>query len=231
MHDPLIVSARGGIPLNMAKPARTREPGHAQEEFERLDVPVLGVLEGDAYADGGDRFWLDDTTAAIGLGYRTNRKGAQAAAGAAGARGRPRRGLRHVPRRRVPPTSCTCSRSSRPRPSRCSSSTSRSRPCGCCTDIRERGIEWIAIDRESYDAMGCNVLAVRPGVVVMVDGVAARAPRARGARRRGARLRRVGPVAQGRRRSDLPDRTAPAEPALYGRRPRGLHRGRPFAAT
>ena len=29
MHDPLIVSGRGGIPLNMAKPARMREPGHA----------------------------------------------------------------------------------------------------------------------------------------------------------------------------------------------------------
>ena len=78
MHDPLIMSGQGGIPLNMAKPARMHEPGHAEEEFERLDIPVLGTLDGDAYADGGDRFWLDDTTAAIGLGYRTNRKGAQA---------------------------------------------------------------------------------------------------------------------------------------------------------
>src|SRR5215212_7824442 len=78
MHDPLIMSGQGGIPLNMAKPARMKEPGHAKEEFERLGIPVLGVLDGDAYADGGDRFWLDDTTAAVGLGYRTNRKGAQA---------------------------------------------------------------------------------------------------------------------------------------------------------
>src|SRR3954464_4045821 len=69
MHDPLIMSAQGGIPLNMAKPARQKEPGHAREEFERLGVPVVGTLDGDAYADGGDRFWLDDTTVAIGLGY------------------------------------------------------------------------------------------------------------------------------------------------------------------
>ncbi len=40
-------------------------------------------------------------------------------------------------------------------------------------DLRERGYDWIAIDRESYDRMGCNILAVRPGVVVMVDGVPA----------------------------------------------------------
>jgi arginine deiminase len=40
-------------------------------------------------------------------------------------------------------------------------------------DIRDRGIEWIAIDRDSNLRMGCNVLEVRPGVVVMVDGVPA----------------------------------------------------------
>src|SRR5688572_17507545 len=75
MHDPLILSGRGGIPLKMAKPARMREPGHAAEALHALDIPVLGTLDGDAYADGGDHFWIDDTTAAIGLGYRTNRKG------------------------------------------------------------------------------------------------------------------------------------------------------------
>ncbi|HET6549572.1 MAG TPA: arginine deiminase family protein, partial [Solirubrobacter sp.] len=42
-------------------------------------------------------------------------------------------------------------------------------PVRLLQDIRARGIDWVAIDRESYDNMGCNVLAVRPGVVVMVD--------------------------------------------------------------
>src|SRR5215217_4593490 len=80
MHDPLLVTARGGIPLRMRKPAREREPGHAREELERLGVPVIGELPGGTYADGGDRFWLDDATMAIGLGYRTNRAGAEAVA-------------------------------------------------------------------------------------------------------------------------------------------------------
>src|SRR3954454_24727048 len=35
MHDPLIMSGRGGIPLNMAKPARVKEPAAARDEFER----------------------------------------------------------------------------------------------------------------------------------------------------------------------------------------------------
>ena len=55
-------------------PARARARGGGTR---RLDIPVLGTLDGDAFADGGDRFWLDDTTAAIGLGYRTNRAGAR----------------------------------------------------------------------------------------------------------------------------------------------------------
>jgi N-dimethylarginine dimethylaminohydrolase len=45
-------------------------------------------------------------------------------------------------------------------------------PVRLLEDLRERGRRWIAIDREAYDVMGCNILAVRPGVVVMVDGVA-----------------------------------------------------------
>ena len=81
-------------------------------------------------------------------------------------------------------------------------------PVRLLQDIQERGIDWIAIDEESYHAMGCNVLAVRPGVVVMVDGAPEGAQGAGSKRRRGPRLRRLGPLAQGRRRADLPDRPA-----------------------
>ena len=42
-------------------------------------------------------------------------------------------------------------------------------PVRLLQDIQARGIEYIAIDHDSYSAMGCNILAVRPGVVVMVD--------------------------------------------------------------
>ena len=170
MHDPLIMSGMGGIPLNMAKPARMKEPGHAKEEFERLDIPVLGVLEGDAYADGGDRFWLDDTTAAIGLGYRTNRKGAQALQALLNPEGV------HVEAYDMPhdqgPAHVLHLQSF------LSAATNDLfvvfeplAPVRLLQDIRQRGIEWIAIDEDSYHAMGCNILAVRPGVVVMVDGV------------------------------------------------------------
>ena len=176
MHDPLILSANGGIPLRMAKPARMKEPGHAAEELERLGIPVLGTLDGDAYADGGDRFWLDDTTMAVGLGYRTNRAGAQ------------------VLQRLVEPegihveTYDVCHDQGQEYVLHLQSFVSAVTedlyvvfeplaPVRLLQDIRARGIDWIAIDEESYHAMGANVLAVRPGVVVLGES----APKVRAA--------------------------------------------------
>src|SRR5690349_21640727 len=169
MHDPLIVSGRGGIPLNMAKPARMREPRHAAEALQAIDVPVIGTLEGDAYADGGDRFWLDDRTALIGLGYRTNRKGAARIQELLEPEGI------HVETYDMPHDQGAAYVLHLQ--SFLSAATENLfviyeplAPVRLLQDLRARGIDHIAIDRESYDAMGCNILAVRPGVVVMVEG-------------------------------------------------------------
>ncbi len=172
MHDPMVMTGRGGIALQMAKPARVREPGHAAEELERLGIPVLGTLSGDAYADGGDRYWIDDRTMAVGLGYRTNRAGAGALA------------------RLVEPEGVTVEAYDMPHDQGPGSvlhlqSFLSGVAAGLCVvyeplapvrllqDLRARGTDWIAIDHDSYVAMGCNVLAVRPGVVVMVDAAPA----------------------------------------------------------
>jgi N-dimethylarginine dimethylaminohydrolase len=167
MHDPLIVTSRGGIPLRMRKPVRAGEPAHAVEELARRGIPVLGPLPDGAYADGGDRFWLDEHTMAIGLGYRTNRAGADALAALAApvaveAYDMPHHlGPAHVLHLQsflsaVSERLCVV--------------FEPLAPMRLLEDLRAREIEWIAIDRDSYDAMGCNVLAVRPGVVVMVAG-------------------------------------------------------------
>jgi dimethylargininase len=171
MHDPMILTGLGGIALRMAKPARRHEPGFAARELERLGIPVIGMLEAPAYADGGDRYWLDDTSMAIGLGYRTNRAGAEALAQLVEPEGI------HVEAYDMPhdrgPGSVLHLQSfiSGVTPALCVIYEPLA-PVRLLEDLRERGVEWIAIGHEAYDAMGCNILAVRPGVVVMVDGVA-----------------------------------------------------------
>jgi N-dimethylarginine dimethylaminohydrolase len=167
MHDPLLVTARGGIPLQMRKPIRAPEPSHARAELERLGVPILGELPEGAYADGGDRFWIDDELMAIGLGYRTNRAGAAAVAAVSGVAVETYdvphdQGPGHVLHLQSFISAVTDELCVIYEPLA---------PARLLEDLRERGRRWIAIDRDSYDAMGCNILAVRPGVVVMVDGV------------------------------------------------------------
>ena len=181
MHDPVLVTGRGAIPLRMAKPARQAEPAAMAAELERLGVPVLGTLDAPAYADGGDRFWLDDATMAIGLGYRTNLAGVDAV------------------RRIVEPEGVTVEAYDMPHDQGPGfvlhlqsflSGVSDDlcviyeplAPVRLLQDLRARGFDWIAISHDDYLAMGCNILAVRPGVVVMVDGVPAvrRALEARG---------------------------------------------------
>src|SRR5215210_695434 len=172
MHDPLLVTARGGIPLRMRKPARAREPAHAREELERLGVPVVAELPEGVYADGGDRFWIGERLMAIGLSYRTNRSGALAVAAIAEAEGVAVEtydmahdlGPEHVLHLQSFVSAITEELCVVFEPLA---------PVRFLLDLRERGRDWIAIDRDSYDRMGCNVLAVRPGVVVMVDGVPA----------------------------------------------------------
>jgi N-dimethylarginine dimethylaminohydrolase len=170
MHDPMVVTGRGGIPLRMAKSMRQREPEAAARELERLGIPALGTLDAPAYADGGDHFWLDDATMAIGLSYRTNRAGAAALAELVAPEGV------HVEPYDLP-------HDEGPGMVLHLQSFLSGVADGLCVvfeplapvrllqDLRERGTDWIAIDRDDYLAMGCNILAVRPGVVVMVDGV------------------------------------------------------------
>ena len=40
-------------------------------------------------------------------------------------------------------------------------------PVAMLRSLARRGIEWVVVDDEEYETLGCNILAVRPGVVVM----------------------------------------------------------------
>ena len=170
MHDPLIVSGAGGIPLNMAKPARVREPGHAADALEAAGVPISARSKA-----------TPTPTAATASGSTTPpRPSASATARTSPARtgsrncSRPRASTSRPTTcrtTRARRTSCTCSRSCRASTESLFVVFEPLAPVRLLQDIRARGIEYLAIDPESYRTMGCNILAVRPGVVVMVDGI------------------------------------------------------------
>ncbi len=77
-YDPAIVTEHGAILLRPGKEGRRGEPDAMAADLVEAGVPILGRLEAPALAEGGDTVWLDDRTLLVGLGYRTNKAGAEA---------------------------------------------------------------------------------------------------------------------------------------------------------
>ena len=173
-YDPVFVTGSGAVELRMRKPARRDEPAFLAAEVEKAGVPVVGRLTGDATADGGDMCWLDDRTLAVGRGYRTN-----AAAHAQLAEILDREGVTveraDLPHHRgaahvmhlmsvVSPVTPDLAVVFEPLA-----------PVPLLEMLSERDVRTVPADPDELDDQGCNVLAVRPGVVVMADS----APRTR----------------------------------------------------
>ena len=74
-HDPVKITRRGAILMNMGKPLRAAEPEILQAWLAQIGVPVLGKIEAPGRMEGGDVIWLNDRTLAVGRGYRTNAEG------------------------------------------------------------------------------------------------------------------------------------------------------------
>jgi N-dimethylarginine dimethylaminohydrolase len=76
-HDALVVTPAGLVLPHMGKAARRAEPEVNAAHLERLGYPVAGRIEPPGKVEGGDLVWLDRHTLLAGIGYRTNREGAQ----------------------------------------------------------------------------------------------------------------------------------------------------------
>jgi len=173
-YDPVFVTGAGAVELQMAKPVRRHEPSFLAAEVEKAGVPVVGRLVGDARADGGDMCWLDETTLAVGRGYRTNAPAHAQLAEILGPQGVvvERADLPHHLGAAyvlhlmsvVSPVTADLAVVFEPLA-----------PVPLLELLAERGYRTVTCDPAEFDAQGCNVLAVRPGVVVMADS----APRTR----------------------------------------------------
>ncbi|MGK0477985.1 MAG: N-dimethylarginine dimethylaminohydrolase [Ilumatobacter sp.] len=74
-YDPSFVVPGGAIILRAGKPLRAGEADLHEQFYTSIDVPVLGRIEAPGTFEGGDSFWLDNTTLAVGRGFRTNQSG------------------------------------------------------------------------------------------------------------------------------------------------------------
>ncbi len=169
VYDPVFVTGAGQLVLRMRKPARVGEPERLAAALEEMGVPVAGRLDGGAYADGGDMFWLDERTLAVGRGYRTN---AEAHRQLAQLLGRERAVLARfdLPHHRGPAELLHLLSIISPIADDLAAVFEPLAPVPLLEALDERGIRRVQVDADELMTQGGNLLAVSPGIVVMADG-------------------------------------------------------------
>jgi N-dimethylarginine dimethylaminohydrolase len=169
VYDPVFVSGAGAIVLRAAKAVRAAEGEALAADLQAAGVPVVARLQGDARADGGDLLWLDERTLLAGRGYRTNAEGHRQLAAALAREGATLERC-DLPHDRGPGHVLHLMSVVSPLAADLAAVFEPLAPVPLLEHLAERGIRRIPVDAEEYLTLACNVLAVRPGVLVMADG-------------------------------------------------------------
>ena len=168
-YDPAFVIPSGVIELRAAKAVRSGEPPLLTADLADLGVPVVGRLTGAATADGGDMCWLDATTLAVGRTYRTNQAAIDQLEPLLAADG-VRIETFDMPHDLGPEYCLHLMSVISPVRDDLAVVFERLAPVPLLQALRARGYDWVSVPEEDYLSLGCNVLTVRPGVVVMAKG-------------------------------------------------------------
>jgi N-dimethylarginine dimethylaminohydrolase len=164
--DPLLVTDRGAIPLRSGKPNRVGESAAIEAWTSVHGIPTIGRIEAPGTVDGGDTFWLRPDLFCIGRSLRTNRTGAVRLAELVGGR---------VETFDVPyadgPAECLHLLSViSPVADDLAVVFLPMLPAGLYELLQEESVRLLPVSADEFPTLGCNVLAVRPGVVVLADG-------------------------------------------------------------
>jgi N-dimethylarginine dimethylaminohydrolase len=169
VYDPAFTTPSGVIQLQGAKEARVKEPAMLAGDINALGMPTVGVLIGDATADAGDMFWLDNKTVAIGRTYRTNEAGEKQLREIFAAEGIEALAF-HMPHAMGPDYCLHLMSVISPIRDDLAVVYEREAPVTLLQELAKRGIKTISVPDEEYMSLACNVLAIRPGVAVMPSG-------------------------------------------------------------
>lgn len=167
--DPLLVADRGAIGLRSGRASRRVETPVLAGWMTGHGIPTLGTIEAPGTVDGGDTFWLRPDLLCIGRGLRTNAAGARqlaALATAAGGEGR----VFDLPYWRGPDELLHLLSVISPVADDLAVVYEPLLPAGLWELLRDLGIRLLPVPDEEFATLGCNILAIRPGVVVVASG-------------------------------------------------------------
>jgi len=164
--DPLLVSDRGAIPLRAGKPGRRGEELVVEGWVNARGIPTLGRIEPRGTVEGGDTFWLRPDLLCIGRTLRTNEAGARQLATLVGGDVR----IFDLPYWRGPAELIHLLSVISPVADDLAVVYLPLLPVGLWQLLGELGIRLIPVPDGEFPTLGCNVLAVRPGVVILAEG-------------------------------------------------------------
>lgn len=190
VFDPLLVTDRGAIPLRSGKPNRVGEETTLEHWTAAHGIPTVGRIEPPGTVDGGDTLWLRPDLLCVGRSLRTNDAGARQLASIVGGDVR----VFDLPYWRGPAELVHLLSVVSPVADDLAVVYPPLLPVGLWQLLGELGIRMIEAPDEEYDTLGCNVLAVRPGVLVVADGnpVSRRRLEAAGCKVHAIPLRQIG---------------------------------------
>jgi N-dimethylarginine dimethylaminohydrolase len=164
--DPLLVTDDGAIPLRPGKLTRQTEPAVLERWTLAAGIPTAGRIESPGTVEGGDTFWLRPDLLFIGRTLRTNAEGARQLASLVGGDVQ----IVDLPYWRGPAELVHLLSVISPVADDLAVVYLPLLPVGLWEVLGELGIRLIEVPEEEFLTLGCNVLAVRPGVVVIADG-------------------------------------------------------------
>ena len=168
-HDPCTMTNNGLIVCNMGKLKRSTEPNHLKRFFQSINIPIIGKIESPGTLEGGDIVWINKHTVAVGEGYRSNSEGINQFKKLLGKQ------AKEVIPVALPhwegPNDCLHLMSNlSPIDENLFLVYSRLLPVSFIKYLLDYKIKLIEVPDEEYYSMGCNVLAMGKGKVIMLEG-------------------------------------------------------------
>jgi dimethylargininase len=164
--DPLLVTDQGVIPLRPGKPNRLGEELLVEAWLNARGVPTVARVEAPGTIEGGDTLWLRPDLLCIGRTLRTNTEGARQLD--AIVQGDVR--IFDVPYWKGPAELIHLLSVVSPVADDLAVVYLPLLPVGLWELLHDLGIETIPVPDVEFPTLGCNVLAVEPGVAIMAEG-------------------------------------------------------------
>ena len=169
VRDAAILTDNGAVLCSMGKASRRHEPVAVRPVLEQAGIAVLGEIGGAGRLEGGDVCWMGPRTLAVGEGYRTNAEGIEQ--------------LEHLlgdqldelvvvplPHWHGPADVFHLMSVLSPVAHGVVLVYSPLLPVRFRRWMSDREIRFIEVPDEEFVTMACNVLALAPGRVLMLDG-------------------------------------------------------------